>query len=76
MMGQGKLNRGASCGNPTNTANTAQFSTAKWSDVHATYRILGASMPSLEGSRDTVSTGNSRLTGVPRAILRTPGGEV
>ena len=54
MAGQGKLKRGASCGNPANTTNRSRFSTAEWSDVNATYRILEASMPSLEGSRDTV----------------------
>ena len=30
----------------------------------------------LPGDCWRLSTGNSRLTGVPRAILRTPGGEV
>ena len=54
MTGQGKLMRGAFRGNRANTTNKARFSTAEWSGVHATYRILGASMPSLEGSRDTV----------------------
>ena len=54
MTGQGKLMLGASRGNPANTTNRTRFSTAEWSDVHTTYRILGASMPSLEGSRGTV----------------------
>ena len=53
MTGNRKLSLGVSRGNPANAANRKRFSTAEWSDVNATYRILGGSMPSLEGSRDT-----------------------
>ena len=54
MTGKGKLSLDVSCGNPANATNRSRFSTAEWPDMNATYRILGASMPSLEGSRDTV----------------------
>ena len=53
MTGIRKLNLGASGGNPTKATNRTGFSTADWSDVNATYRILGESMPSLQGSRYT-----------------------
>ena len=46
--------RDVSRGDPGNATNRSRFSTAEWSDVNATYRILGGSMPSLEGSRGTV----------------------
>ena len=54
MAGNGKLNRDESLGNPANAKNRERFSTAEWSDVNAMCRILGDSMPSLKGSRDTV----------------------
>ena len=54
MTGDRKLGLGGSCGNPANATNRERFSTAEWSDVNAMYRILGGSMPSLKGSRDTV----------------------
>ena len=54
MTGNRKLALDASRGNPADATNRSRFSTAEWSDVKATYRILGSSMPSLEGSRDTV----------------------
>ena len=54
MTGYRKLSLGASLGNPANIKNRASFSTAKWSDVNAMYRMLGGGMPSLQGSQDTV----------------------
>ena len=54
MTGHRELALDVSRGNPENATNRSRFSTAEWSDVNATYRILGGSMPSLEGSQDTV----------------------
>ena len=54
MKGNGKLNRDVSLGNPANVKNRQRFSAAEWSDVNVMHRILGDSMPSLKGSRDTV----------------------
>jgi hypothetical protein len=54
MTGDGKLNHDESLGNPVNAKNRERFSAAEWSDVNVMYRILGDSMPSLKGSRDTV----------------------
>ena len=54
MTGNRKLALDAPRGNPNNATNRSRFPTAEWSDVDATYGILGGSMPSLEGSRDTV----------------------
>ena len=54
MTGNRKLALDVSHGNPENSTNISRFSTVEWSDVNATYRILGGSMPSLEESRDTV----------------------
>ena len=54
MAGNRELRPDVSCGNPANAMNRERFSTGEWSDVNATYHILGGSMPSLEGSRDTV----------------------
>ena len=53
MMSNRKLRLAIFCGNPANATNRERFSTAEWSDVNATYRILGVSMPSLEGPQDT-----------------------
>ena len=55
MTGNRKLRLDGSCGNPANPTNRERFSsTAEWSDVNAIYRTLGGSIPSLEGSWDTV----------------------
>ena len=54
MAGNKKLALDVSRGNPENATNRSRFSPAEWPDVNATYRILGGSMPSLEGSRGTV----------------------
>ena len=51
MASNKELALGASHDNPNNATNISSFSTAEWSDVNATYRILGGSMPSLEGPR-------------------------
>ena len=53
MTGNRKLVLDVSRGNPENATNRTRLITAEWSDVNATYHILGGSMPSLEGSRDT-----------------------
>ena len=54
MAGNRNLKPDVSCGKPANATDRKRVSTAEWSDVNAVYRILGGSMPSLEGSRDTV----------------------
>ena len=54
MTGNRKLTLDVSRGNPENATNRSRFSTTEWSDVNTTYHILGGSMPSAEGSRDTV----------------------
>ena len=54
MTGYRKLSLGVSLDSPANVKNRSRFSAAEWSEVNAMYRILGGSMPSLQGSRDTV----------------------
>ena len=54
MTGNRNLALDVSRGSPENATNGTRFSTAERTDVNATYRILGDSMPSLEGSRGTV----------------------
>ena len=54
MIGNRKLSRGGSCGNPANATNRERCSTAEWSDMDVMYHILGGSMPSLKGLQGMV----------------------